>query len=154
MIIHASIPSSNPQASAQLISKIIDGHATPFPPIPGSWVAVPLDGSGNTIEIYPLGTVATPGPNEVKLIQSLNKSMASAHHLAIATKMSKEEILQLANKEGIKAMVCERAGIFEVVEVWIENQLLIEVITEPQLKRYQDFWSQRADQIKIQMGNK
>jgi hypothetical protein len=43
---------------------------------------------------------------------------------------------------GFRTIVCERAGIFGVIELWIENQFMIELITEPEMKRYLSFMGQ------------
>jgi hypothetical protein len=158
MIIHTSIPSTQPKEISQFLAKLIDGEAFPFPPVPGAWVAVPRDGSGNTIEVYPLGTVARPGigdpdpamnsagpgtkPWEVQLTHDPNQTLTSGHHLALYTKKDKEEILRLGNEMGFRTIACERAGIFGVIELWIENQFMVELITEPEMKRYLAFMKQ------------
>jgi hypothetical protein len=45
---------------------------------------------------------------------------------------------------GFRTIACERGGFFGVIEVWIENKYLIELITEPELKRYLAFMQQPA----------
>jgi hypothetical protein len=169
MIVHVSIPSSRPRETAELLAKLVGGAAIPFPPIPGGWVAVPQDGSGQTIEVYPLGTVARPGvgepdpsvttppfrtkPWEVQIGQDPLQGMASAHHLALATKLSREEVLRLGEERGLRAVACERGGIFGVVELWIENQFLVEVVTEPELERYLAFMK-RPETAHARFGGK
>jgi hypothetical protein len=167
MIVHVSIPSTRPQEVAEFVAKIIDGEAIAFPPVPGAWVAVPRDGSGNTVEVYPLGTVARPGigspdpslnipgpgtkPWETQLHREPGQKMEGASHLALSTRKSREEILRLGEAMGFRTVPCERGGIFGVIEVWIENLYLIEVITEPELKRYLDFMA-RPEIVKKRFG--
>lgn len=156
MIVHASIPSTRPREVAELIAKIIDGEAIAFPPVPGAWVAIPRDGSGNTVEVYPLGTVARPGvgspdpsldvpgpgtkPWETQLHRDPGQKMEGASHVALGTRKTLEEIVRLGEEMGFRTVPCERGGIFGLIEVWIENKFLIEVVTEPELKRYLAFW--------------
>ena len=167
MIIHVSIPSTRPKEISQFLAKLIDGEAFPFPPVPGAWVTVPRDGSGNTIEVYPLGTVALPGtgdpdptfvsagpkpkPWEVQMAHDPKQTMVSGHHLALYTKKDKEEIFRLGKEMGFRTIACERAGIFGVIEMWIENQFMIELITGPELKRYLSFMNQ-AENVRKRFG--
>ena len=157
MIIHTSIPSTRPEQIAGFLARLIDGVAIPFPPVPGAWVTIPGDGSGQTIEVYPLGTVGLPGkgavdpavevpfprtkPWELQLSHDPRQAMESGHHLALGTRRTREEVLRLGEEMGFRTIACERAGIFELIEVWIENRFLVEVITEPEQKRYRAFWS-------------
>lgn len=152
MIIHASIPAKSPENTARILSSIIDGAPVPFPPVKGAWVVVPFDGSGHTIEIYPLGAVAIPSPSGVQLLCQEGEKMKSGFHIALGTKKTQNEIIELGKEHRIRTVICERAGIFGVIELWIEDELLIEVLTEAELMRYHDFWKVRTHQIRQQTG--
>lgn len=40
---------------------------------------------------------------------------------------------------GRRALELDRAGFFGVVEVWLDNTLLLEVLSRPEVERYQRF---------------
>jgi hypothetical protein len=50
-------------------------------------------------------------------------------HLAIATELSVDDILAIGAREGWRAVPCSRGGVFDVVELWLENGLMFEVLT-------------------------
>jgi len=55
-------------------------------------------------------------------------SAYSATHAAISTLASEAEIIALANREGWRALRCSRDGFFDVIEFWVENRLLLELL--------------------------
>jgi len=58
---------------------------------------------------------------------------ASESHVAIAVERRAEDIIALAQGVGWHARVCNRGGLFDVVEVWVENAYLVEVLDPTQL---------------------
>ena len=123
----------------------------PFPPAPGSYIVFANDGKGTAVEITPSGTVLVPGegvPDENDLsaateefegqfVQSELKPRYVATHLNISTQKSIEEIRELAKAEGWRVLVCNRdRGLFQLIEVWIENTFMLEVMTPEQTQRY------------------
>ena len=60
-----------------------------------------------------------------------------ATHLNINTKKSIDEIRELAKGEDWRVLVCNRGGgLFQLVEVWVENTFMLEVMTPEQTERY------------------
>ncbi len=59
-------------------------------------------------------------------------------HLNIATP-SVDEALAIAKREGWTARVCDRGVVYKVIEFWLENKFMLELMTEAELKRYQGF---------------
>lgn len=58
-------------------------------------------------------------------------------HLNISTNKTIEEVRELADAENWRVLVCNRAeGLFQLVEVWVENSLLLELMTPEQTARY------------------
>jgi hypothetical protein len=54
----------------------------------------------------------------------------SAFHLAVATKLSAEDVIALGQREGWRAERCTRGNhFFDVIELWIDNATLIECLT-------------------------
>jgi hypothetical protein len=64
---------------------------------------------------------------------------ASPFHLAIETKLSEAEVVAEAKSRGWRSASCERGGVFGVVEVWVDNKYLVEVLVAEQAVRYRQF---------------
>lgn len=151
MINHISIGANNPEHVANVLAEIWDGIVYPFPPTPNSYFVIANDGRGTAVEIIPNGVVLIPGeglpdendPNsateeyEGKFVASDLKPRFVATHLNVNTKKSIEEIREIAKREGWRVLVCNRGeGLFQLVEVWIENTFMLEVMTPEQTARY------------------
>ncbi|MER3478669.1 MAG: hypothetical protein C4287_22150, partial [Leptolyngbya sp. ERB_1_2] len=52
----------------------------------------------------------------------------NAFHAAFSVSTSEEQIHQVAKREGWTVETCDRQGFFKVIEVWIENQQLLEFL--------------------------
>ena len=151
MINHISIAVNDPQRVANVLAEIWDGMVFPFPPAPNSFFVIANDGRGTAVEVTPAGTVLVPGEGlpdendadapteefEAKFVQSDFRPTYVATHLNINTKKSIEEIREIANREGWRVLVCNRGeGLFQLIEVWIENSFMLEVMTPEQTARY------------------
>jgi hypothetical protein len=138
MIFHASIPADDPQHVAEVLAEIWKGEAFRFPPWPGGYVAMAGDERSSTIEVYPRANVITPGEGDDQGQPRVEPDPPryGCFHLAIATERSPEEILAIGAREGWRTVRCSRGGIFEVIEVWIENCLMIEVLTAEMQRDY------------------
>lgn len=141
MIFHASIPADQPQHVASVIAELWRGESFPFPPFPESFIAISNAGDGAEIEVTPRWMEAIPGKLEVEAQRNPQPSPYSASHLAIATQMNEAEVLALAAREGWTARLCNRGGAFDVIEFWVENRFMIEVLTPPMQKDYLAFMS-------------
>jgi hypothetical protein len=147
MIFHASIPADNPEHVANVIAEIWNGEAFRFPPWPGGFVAMAGDERGTTIEVYPRAHTIAPNEGEgpARTQAEAAPSRYGCFHLAVATKRAPEEIFAIAQREGWRAVRCSRGGHFDVIEFWVENSLLIEVLTSEMQRDYQskvnlDIW--------------
>lgn len=151
MINHISIAVNEPERVANFLAEIWDGIVYPFPPAPNSFFVLANDGKGTAVEITPAGTVLIPGeglPDEDDLEASTEAYEAQfvrselvpryvATHLNISTEKSIEEIRSLAKREGWRVLVCNRGGgLFQLVEVWLEDTFMLEVMTPEQTRRY------------------
>lgn len=130
MIHHISIAANNPFHVAEVIAEIFAGQAAPFPEHPGSYIALMLDAQGTMIEVHPHGTELKPG-TIVEPCQTVQNSSASPYtptHAAISVPTSENQIRAIAEREGWHVARFDRAGFFEVIELWIENQQMIELL--------------------------
>lgn len=160
MIAHVSIPARNPHETALLLAALIDGEAFEFPVVPGAWIAVARDGSGLAVEVYPETMAHHPGKGDVdpalkpegpqtmpwedQIYADGPQIRASAFHFALASPLTDEQILNVAQRAGLRAVKCERGGVFGLVEVWLENALLVEVLSAREFSRYQAFMNPTA----------
>lgn len=151
MINHISIAVNEPERVANFIAELWDGRVYPFPPAPDSFFVIANDGRGSAVEITPAGTVLVPGEGlpdendlsqktegyEAKFVKSEFVPRYVATHLNINTEKNIDEIRELANREGWRVLVCNRGeGLFQLVEVWVENTFMLEVMTPEQTARY------------------
>ena len=156
MINHISIAVNEPERVANVLAEIWDGLVYPFPPAPGSFFVLANDGRGTAVEVTPSGTVLIPGEGlpdendldaateefEGKFVQSDLRPRYVATHLNINTKKSIEEIREIAKREGWRVLVCNRGeGLFQLIEVWVENAFMLEVMTPEQTARYVEITS-------------
>jgi hypothetical protein len=144
MIHHISIAANNPRHVAEVLAKILGGKVAPFPSHPGSYVAIAMDEKGTLIEVYPLGTELIPGDGEqqVQFRENQNSSPYDAVHAAVSVSISEKEIEEIAAQEGWRVLHCNR-GQFEVIEFWIENRLMIELLTPEIAPQYLNFVQKR-----------
>jgi hypothetical protein len=136
MLFHASIPADDPEHVARVVAELWRGEVLPFPPFPGAYVASAGDERRTLVEIYPRGREHVPAPGEYGTRVNPAPSHYSEAHLAVGTVLSAEDVLTLAQREGWLAQRSNRAGLFEVVELWVENKFLLEVLTEAEQRRY------------------
>ncbi len=151
MINHISIAVNEPERVANFFAEIWDGMVFPFPPAPNSFFVIANDGKGTAVEVIPNGTVLVPGERlpaeddlnavteefEGKFVKSELVPRYVATHLNISTKKNIDEIKAIANREDWRVLVCNRGeGLFQLVELWVENTFMLEVMTPEQTARY------------------
>ncbi|MBD2483654.1 hypothetical protein [Planktothrix sp. FACHB-1365] len=141
MIHHLSIPAKNPRQVAEVLAKISQGKFAPFPPHPGSYFVLMLDEYGTAIEVYPFGTELTPGTGSQDVLFTHNAwgSNYSATHLALSVPITQEEIETIAAENEWRAVRCNRDNAFDVIEFWVENQFLIELLPPEFAQKYLSF---------------
>ena len=135
MIHHISIDAKNPQHVAAVLAEIMGGQNVPAPPnfTPGSRFVLTGDGHGTLIEVLPLGTEIQPDQPEAGFHQRPTPSDAYiATHAYISVEASVDDLLRIGRREGWLTRRCDR-GLFELVECWIENRLMIE-FAPPEMK--------------------
>jgi hypothetical protein len=138
MIFHLSADADDPKRAAELVAELWGGRAYPFPPIGvGSWVAMAGDDRNTTFEFYARGTQLRPGEGDAEGIVALAEAAPyGASHAAIATALSVEAVKAVAARYGAPAKVCVRGGLFGVIEVWIEERFMLEVLTPEMQAQY------------------
>lgn len=137
MIAHFSMPASQPRETAEFFARIIDGEAIPFPVVEGGWIAIARDGSGTSVEVVPETTaIERDGRYQPGLREAPTES--TAIHFALTTRMSMGDVIALGVTHGWQTAHCNR-GPFDLVEIWIDNRQMIEVLPPESTARYLAF---------------
>ena len=138
MILHASISAADPRHVAEVLAELWDGEALPFAPVAGAWIAMAGDARGSGIEVYPRGRALIPGADDAMFDTADLEHPAryGSTHLAIQCHKGQDEIEALAQREGWRSVRCSRGGMFDVIEFWIENSTMIEVLTSEMQRDY------------------
>jgi hypothetical protein len=153
MINHISVGVHNPENVANVLAEIWNGYAFPFPPSPDSFIVFANDGRGTAVEFTPVNIELIPGtglPAEENFsIETPTHEFEATFqygevtpayistHLALNTPLSVEEVKAIANREGWRVLTANRGGgLFQLIEVWVENRFMIEVFTPEMTARY------------------
>ncbi len=136
-IFHASIPAAQPALVAAVLAEIWAGQAMAFDPVPAAMVVVAGDAHGSAIEIYPAGTRLLPGQGTAMFDSDrAGATGAAGIHLALCTALDEPQILAIAARHGWRAVRCSRGGLFDVIEFWLENCLMVELLTPAMQRAY------------------
>ncbi|GLS17576.1 hypothetical protein GCM10007874_05910 [Labrys miyagiensis] len=149
MLHHISIPASDPRHVSEVLAELMKGRSYPFPgPVSGAFMAVSGDPHGTMIEVYPAAVVLEPGkgddgPTFVDTIKSGGGAppASTAFHALVSVPREREEIECIGAREGwltkyIGRGVPGRPPVFHVIEVWIENRLMLEVVSQEMAAGY------------------
>jgi len=129
MIHHLSIAARDPQRAAEILAELMGGKAVPFPPNPGSFFALQLDEHGSGVEVYPAGTELQPnGAVGGSFVKRREAGRAyGATHFALSVATDGHTVEQIAQRAGWECFRCNR-GPFHVMEVWVENETMVEIL--------------------------
>ena len=140
MIHHLSIAAQQPQQAAEVLAEIMGGTAVPFPPNPGSFFALQLDDYGSGVEVYPAGTILRPGGDTGGNFQRQAHRGYGSTHFALSVAMDGDKVKEIAKRAGWDCYDCNR-GPFHVIEVWVENETMVEVLPPNYAAEYLAFAS-------------
>ena len=144
MLIHTSLPATDPELVSRVLCEVTGGKRCHHP-YPGAYYIGFGDDSSTAVEIYPIDTQLQPGTGtaygELAPPEKFRKNMVRysasneavtyiASHIALTTPVSLDEIYAVARREGWRAAYCTRREKFRLVEFWLENTVLAELILE------------------------
>lgn len=139
MIYHLSMPADRPEHAAAVVAELWGGVSLPFPPVDGSWMAMAGDDRNSAIEFYPDGVALFPADGERDAEGRPVENDASgrhAAHAAIATPLNEAAVHGIAAREGWTAKTLRRGGLFRVIELWVEDRTMFEVLTADMQAEY------------------
>ncbi len=146
MIHHISIAAQEPAAVAEAFAELLGGVSMKFPPHPGSYIAIAQDGMGTGVEVYPEGTVLTPnGEAGARFVRAQPGRGFGPVHFALSVDVTAAQVAALARRMGWHCFHCRRAGdAFGVIELWVENTTMVEVLPAEYAAEYLDFAGRAA----------
>ncbi len=152
MINHISIAVHDTEKVAKVLAELWNGFVIPFPPCPNSFMVLANDGRGSAIEVTPIDTILVPGKGlppadmdattpteefEAQFVKTESPAQYLATHININTKLNEQEVRRIAERENWRVLTCNRGeGLFQLIELWIEDRLMLEVMTPEQTARY------------------
>lgn len=141
MIHHISLAAKDPKAVAQFFADVTGGVAIDFPPNPGSYMAFAPDGRGTGVEVYPAGSIMLQNgeAGAVFARTPADDVQRSPTHMALSVEKTAAEVQELAAARGWDCFTCDRGGHFHVIEVWVENAQLVEVLPSAFAAEYLGF---------------
>ena len=149
MIHHLSIAARDPKRAAEVLAELMGGTAVPFPPNPGSFFALQLDEYGSGVEVYPAGTELQPGDTNGGRFVRQDRRGYGATHFALSVATDAASVQQIASRTGWHCFDCNR-GPFHVIEVWVENETMVEILPPEYAREYLAFT--RPDKVMAAMA--
>ena len=136
MIFHFSISADDPKRTATMLAELWRGEALPFPMLgKGSWVAHAGDDRRSSVEVYPRDVALYYGERFGDLREE-KVPRNGPFHAAIATPLSIEEVEEIGRRYGCKTRVCQRGPWFRVIELWVDDALMLEMLTPEMRQEY------------------
>ena len=136
MIRHVSIPATDPRHVATVLAELMQGRVYPFPgPVPGAFMAVAGDAHGTQIEVYPEQAAAAPGQGDAPGTFEANAAPPQywPFHVLLSVQLDEAQVQAIGDREDWHTRRFSRGPpgrpLFDVIEFWVENRLLIEVST-------------------------
>lgn len=138
MIHHFSLPAKDPHHVATVLAEILQGTTSPFQPLDGAYTVATQDEYGTLIEIFPIGSEIMPGQGNdpAGFCRNAHPYHFSAVHAAISVPLGQAEIEAIGHREGWRVLRCEREGLFPVIEFWLENRLMLELLPPTLVRDY------------------
>lgn len=139
MIHHISISARTPHRVADTLARFWNAEALPFPMYDNSFIVFSGDAHGTSIEIYPSDHVLQPSTPELPALNPLQTLPASGFHAAISVPLDEQQIADICADVEWTCQVGPRGPFFHVVEVWVENHTLLELLTPNMAEEYSRF---------------
>jgi len=136
MILHASVVADEPRKTAETIARLLGGIALPLGPGEGTWSAIGPDPIGSMISVLERGAEFHRTESHVETRMG-ERVRHSAYHMLLDTALPEAEVLKLAQESGCHALRAKH-GAFDVIEFWVDDCLLIELVTPEMGRDYRE----------------
>jgi len=133
MVYSISVAVDSPLRSAIALAEIWESRYLSLVPLPNSYLVLPTNDLGTAVEVHPKNTELCVSESEIAgdffRSQFATEPMQIRGSIAVAA--SREAIEQIAAREQWQTQTC-RFGLFEVVELWIDREFMLELLPESQ----------------------
>lgn len=143
MLHHIAVSVENPIRVAKVLAELMNGQFFEFPLCPGAYVAIAGDAHGTAVEVLPKNSVWIPGSIEAEVKPEAEMPKYAPVHAALSVSVSREMVEEIGAREGWLVRYCDR-GPFQLIELWIENTLLFELVTQEMAANYLTFMQPTA----------
>ncbi|HEY9735505.1 MAG TPA: hypothetical protein V6D06_04455 [Trichocoleus sp.] len=113
-----------PKQAAAALAAVFGGQVKPLASLPGAFTVTAGNSADITFEVCPTGSEwgsTTAGPS--------GENAFTVSSTALPTPINRQQVEQVAAQEGWAALYCGQVGNWDLVELWIENNLLLELMT-------------------------
>lgn len=140
MILHASFAADNPQRTAETIAELINGFAVPMSGDGGAWMALAGDQNGTIVEVLGRGREYHRNPgNHCRMVWG-EVRQHGPFHMMIETPHDEARVEAIALAHGCHAHRARHA-VFDVIEFWIDDCVLLDVVTPSMAENYKTILS-------------
>jgi len=150
MIHHVSVPARDPQHVAAVLAELMGGKSYKFGPLKGAFMAVARDGYSAMVEVYPERATLTHDSGDGPVIFDERNEAPDAwpFHVLLEVPIEQAEIERIGAREGWRTKMFGRGipgqePFFHVVEFWIENRLMFEIVPGSMAAEYRHFLTTR-----------
>src|ERR1700751_644180 len=152
---HVSIPPRAPRHVAHVLAELMGGQCHPFGPLEGAFMAASGDSHGSMIEVYPERATLDIPSNDEQVVLGENTAPPRnwPFHVLLSVPIEADEVERIGAREGWRAKTFGRGmqgqkPFFHVIEFWLENRLMIEVVSPPMAREYEDFLKNAATSMR------
>lgn len=138
MLHHISIAAENPFRVSKVLAELTGGQFFEFPISPGAYMVIFDDAYGSGIEVLAKDTIWFAGEVEAQTKPADSPMRFSSTHAALSVSISRETIETIGIREGWLVRFCDR-GLFQVIELWLENSFMLELLTPEMMANYLNF---------------
>jgi hypothetical protein len=143
VIHHVSLPARDPARVAAVLAELTGGAVVPFSGARGYLVALE-DAAGTAIEVVADTLMLKPGegdrPLQLTHADAPNGSTAYPFHMLLTVAVDQQTVMAVGAREGWRTRHFWRGSggrrDFELIELWVENRLLIELVTPEMAATY------------------
>jgi hypothetical protein len=136
VIKHLSLGVKDPKRAADAVAELSKGNVESFHPVKGAYVCLWPDWRGQFVEFYPKEIQLLPTAEGAEFQSVRNTSEFSSTHINLETDLTGDEVETIAGRYGYHHFFRPGDG-GPRHEVWIENTLLIELVTKDLRQREQ-----------------
>jgi hypothetical protein len=153
MILHASFTVDTPRDAALTLAELIGGEAIPLEGFsPGAWMALAGDDHGTLVQFLRRGVEFHHVPGETVVHRQGEPRRESGFHILLETPHDTPRIFALSAARGCHAQLAQH-GPLELIELWIDGSLLIELATPAMAAAYRAASSPEAVRTMVALSD-